>query len=205
MRTLDRVTEEQLEFMKRMYLNQGRPIEQRYPYPDPRTMCAQEPSREERARVYKNSTRKIFVLGWIASVVLAAAVPLKDISFFSFAVILLASRAADILSTLLCLQMPWVYEANPNCDARRLSPEFLSQHIFRILSVIGFTCLLDQFCPLLARVILLAYAMSSFVVSISNLNQTFCMRKSSMGFYLFCNAALGAGALFLFRSLLQAH
>ncbi|MDD5166350.1 MAG: hypothetical protein PHQ57_03035 [Candidatus Omnitrophica bacterium] len=181
---------------------QNHSFEQGHPYPDLRMIIQGEPSLEERAALYNEAEKIIYVLGCFGSVVLAAAVPFKNISFGAFVVIFFVSRCADILSTIFCLRMPWAFETNPHSQARRLSLDFILKYAVNILFCAGFVCLLSLWFSVFAKVILLTHAMAGFLVSVSNLYQTFAMVRANKLFYVISNSAIGVGVFFLLRFLI---
>lgn len=186
------INKEDLELLERVLSRQGYSFEE----------GSLEPSLEERARIYNKAAKIIHIFGCISSVVLAAVIPLKDISFATFVVLLFASRFADILSTILCLRMPWTFESNPQAQTHRLNGEFIFKYLLSILFCAGVIYLLSFWLPVLARGILLIYIMAGFVVATSNLYQTFALVKASILFYVISNSLIGVGIFFLLRVLI---
>jgi len=206
-----RVSEERLELLRKMLLSQGSSLEQKYPYFEQqriymglREAMERGPSLEERATLYSGSMNIILALGCISALVIAAALPFKSISFAAFVIILLVSRAADILSTVFGLQMPGMIESNPHSDMHRLSPEFIFKYASGLLFYTGFAYLLSYWCPLAAKVMLLAQAMVGFVVTASNLYQTLFQSRSGMAFFVISSSIMGTGVYFLLKFLSQA-
>lgn len=200
MERYSQINEEELELLKKILIEQGVSSLRSQSYLDPRLIIRDEPSLQERAEFYHKLTKKVDILAGVASIVLATFVPFKDISFTTFAVILFASRLADILSTIFCLQMPWMIEANPRCDAHSLSPEFVFRHLIKISLNLVPAYLLSLWFPVPVKILLLTYAIGGFIATASNLYQVFSLNKTNTAILAISNGAIGTGIYFLLKS-----
>jgi len=148
-------------------------------------------SSESRAETYSKAVKALFVSGIIVSVVLAMSTGLSAIPFSYFTMILIASRLADILSTVFALQVPGMIETNPGSDPHRLSSGFLMTNVLYCLKWIGLGMLLSMWSPTLGRITMLTYSISSFAVTISNLYQAVAMSRVSTFFHVTSSGIVG--------------
>lgn len=201
MERYNQISKEDLELLSRLLPQQSRSFLQESPYIEQRVSVESGPSLEERRRYYNGIVKDTFVLAGITSAALAIVTPFRSIPFCAFAVILFASRIADVLSTIFCLRIPTMYETNPHCEAHRLSAEVICKHLFSLLALLGPAYLLSLCSPIPIKLLLLTYTISSFVVAVSNLYQAFSLSRASTLCYAISSSLVGICVLFLARLL----
>lgn len=159
------------------------------------------PNLEERTQEYQQTAKTLFSLGAIAAVILAITMPLRNISFSYFVAILFGSRLADIFSTNICLQMPWMYETNPLFEPHKLNMNLVFRHLFALALYLGPLYLIGIWFPILVKVLLLTYSFVGFVAAISNLYQLFTLTKADTLLHILSNSAVGVCIFFLLKGL----
>lgn len=200
----DRFSEEEIKLLARLLLEQGVPVEQARVYVQEilaRRSC--EPTLQERNKLYRSMLRKVDIFAGIAAVLLAMLMPFGKIPFAAFAIALFTGRISDILSTVFCLRLPWMFETNPHYDAHRLGAQEIFGHLFRVLFNLVPAYLISLWFPLPVKIILLTYTIGSFVATASNLYQAFTPSRTNTAVLAISNGAIGTGIYFLLKSLLS--
>ncbi|MCM8802983.1 MAG: hypothetical protein NC827_06725 [Candidatus Omnitrophica bacterium] len=160
----------------------------------------QMPSEAERIKMYFKNFYQLFILSFIASIILFLRIPsLGSIGWGKFVILFLVSRIADIVSTLIALQFPWMIETNPIAEVKTLNGSFWIVQFQSILRLIFITFFFYLLFPKLGIFFLLTYTLMGFIVTFTNLFQSFFMIPSNLFMNLIATSIVSFGVYHLLK------
>lgn len=156
---------------------------------------------DERKRVetyYKNFF-EVLILSIIACIFFLFKIPLSMVSWHKYLLLFFLSRIADILTTLIGLQMPWTIETNPIAGPTSLNRYFWHAQIKAIWSIIWSSSILYLLVPNIGISVLLIFTLIGFIAAINNILCAFFLLPSN----IISNIFISSTVSFVFFNILK--
>jgi len=144
-----------------------------------RRLSPHMPSDIQRAEIYFMNFFQLLFFSIVATFVFCFKLPLVELSLGRYVSIFLISRGADLVTTMIALQMPWLMESNPLSDARSLNGDFWPAQFLGVGMWILISHLLYLFVPGLGIFTLLVFSLIGFTAAFTNLFQAFFMMPTN--------------------------